>query len=959
MKRLTRLRPDWRTNVSRNTRSRAQRPAAPSGGLARLGDAAARRAKAILVLAALFVVLSIGVGHDVFSALKAPGFDDPESPSQRAAATLQRAAGFDVDPGFVVLARSSASIRSEPRARAEIRRLADRMARDPQVARVLTYRENPALLSRNARATLLVANLRSPDRDAGAPAVERLREALTSSSLALTFGGPAVAFRDIQDGAESDLRTAELLAFPLLAILLIVIFRGAVAALLSLLVGAMTVVGTFFLLRVLSEAMDISVFALNLVTALGLGLAVDYSLFLISRYRSELHAGRPSREALAIAMSTSGKTVLFSALTVAGALAALCLFPQRFLSSMGLGGVLVSLMTAVVALTVVPAALTVLGPRIDALPVGRGEPGSGPTWRRISGLVARRPIGVATLTTGALLALTLPALGLNFTGLDARILPSDAPARQVVDALAREFTPNLDAPVNVVAKAAATPAGERDVARIVDRLGADRDVSAVLPPQRVGGDRVLIQALPRPEPQSQAAGALVERVRALPLPAGTLVGGGSAAIVDFRDSVASHLPLALVLVAASTFVLLFLMTGSVVLPAVALVMNALALGAAYGVSRLVFQDGALESLLGYSSQAALDTASAMLLFAMSFGLATDYGVFLLSRAKEELDRGRSPGDAVRAATNGVNGLVASAALLFCVAIGALATSSILLLKQTGLGTAVAVAVYATLVSVALLPALMQLLGARAWWAPAPLRRLHDRFGIREGGARAPIAVPPTRPRTRAESRDGRWLRRPHAGAYRRVLEGRVRSGGAGGVPGDARLVHRQHRGSGDPGCLSRQHRRRCLLGAERLRDRVRGVAGPGRQARRRDRPPQGVHARLVRVWPWLGTVRGRPLAGIPRRRPSGSGCRRRRGDPDLARAPAAVAAAPAQGRRDRRVGGDRRRRRRVRATTWRLAHHRAELALDLHRQRPARPHRAARLPQDPARDPRPRQAATA
>jgi uncharacterized membrane protein YdfJ with MMPL/SSD domain len=487
--------------------------------------------------------------------------------------------------------------------------------------------------------------------------------------------------------------------------------------------------------------MDISVFALNLVTALGLGLAVDYSLFLISRYRSELHAGRPTREALAIAMSTSGKKVLFSALTVAGALAALCLFPQRFLSSMGLGGVLVSLMTAVVALTVVPAALTVLGPRIDALPVGRGEPGSGRIWRRISGLVARRPIGVATLTTGALLALTLPALGLNFTGLDARILPSDAPARQVVDALTREFTPNLDAPVNVVAKAAATPAGEREITRIVDRLGADRDVSAVLPPQRVGGDRVLIQALPRPEPQSQAAGALVERVRALPLPAGTLVGGGSAAIVDFRDSVASHLPLALALVAASTFVLLFLMTGSVVLPAVALVMNALALGAAYGVSRLVFQDGALESLLGYSSQAALDTASAMLLFAMSFGLATDYGVFLLSRAKEELDSGRSPGDAVRAAANGVNGLVASAALLFCVAIGALATSSILLLKQTGLGTAVAVAVYATLVSVALLPALMQLLGARAWWAPAPLRQLHDRFGISEGGAREPIAVP--------------------------------------------------------------------------------------------------------------------------------------------------------------------------------------------------------------------------
>src|SRR5215207_1700590 len=193
------LRPNWRMKVARITRSRAQRPAPPSGGLARLGDGAARRAKAILVVAALFVVLSIGIGHDVFSALKAPGFDDPQSPSQRAAATLHRAAGFDVDPGFVVLARSSDPIPSAPRAQAEIRRLADRMARDPQVARVLTYRENRALLSRNARATLLVANLRTPDRDAGAPAVERLRKGLTSSSLALTFGGPAVAFRDIQD----------------------------------------------------------------------------------------------------------------------------------------------------------------------------------------------------------------------------------------------------------------------------------------------------------------------------------------------------------------------------------------------------------------------------------------------------------------------------------------------------------------------------------------------------------------------------------------------------------------------------------------------------------------------------------------------------------------------------------------------------------------------------------------
>ncbi len=422
----------------------------------------------------------------------------------------------------------------------------------------------------------------------------------------------------------------------------------------------------------------------------------------------------------------------YSSVTVAGALAALAIFPQRFLYSMGIGGALVALAAALISLTVLPAVLALLGNRVNSLSPKflqrRAEADSRPAsegfWYRLSRLVMRVPGRIAFASATFLIILGIPFFGINFTSVDAQVLPEDTSARMVDDELRAEFPPFHDSPVQVYAEGSAS-----EVKSIADEARRLDGVAEVLPPQQLEGNAWAIEVVSTNAPLADRSQDLVADLRSADSSA--LVTGFTANFVDLQDSLAEHLPLVLLIVGLVTLVVLFLMTGSVVLPIKQLIMNLLGLSAVFGILVLIFQDGRFEGLLGYTSDGGLESTQPLLLFAVAFGLSTDYGVFLLSRIKEARDGGASDSESVAIGLERTGRIVTAAALLFCIAIGSFVTSEIIFIKQVGLGTALAVLIDATIIRALLVPSLMELLGKWNWWAPAPLRRLHARFGLSE------------------------------------------------------------------------------------------------------------------------------------------------------------------------------------------------------------------------------------
>jgi RND superfamily putative drug exporter len=442
-------------------------------------------------------------------------------------------------------------------------------------------------------------------------------------------------------------------------------------------------------------------------------------------------------------LATAGRTVFFSSLTVAAALASLLVFPQRFLYSMGLGGSLVVLLAALISLTVLPAVLTLLGTRVNSLSPRflqrRAEAETRPDehgfWYRLSRFVMRRPAPIATLSALFLIVLGLPFFNIKFNTVDPEVLPKDASARQAYDTVSAEFPPYRETPIWLSVKGA-TP---KQTAVLVAQVRRTPGVAAVAPPQPLDGGVTAIQAISTNPFATEASQSTVERLRDVSAPAGStvLVGGATADFIDFQDSLARHLPIAFAIIVIATLVILFLMTGSVVLPIKSLIMNVLNLSAVFGLLVLIFQDGRFESLLDYTSTGAIEQTMPILLFAVAFGLSTDYAVFLLSRIKEARDNGASDSESVAIGLERTGRIVTAAALLFAVAIGAFATSQIIFIKQNGVGTALAVLIDASIIRALLVPSLMELLGKWNWWAPAPLRKLYERFGISESSVPEP------------------------------------------------------------------------------------------------------------------------------------------------------------------------------------------------------------------------------
>ncbi|MGV1049399.1 MAG: MMPL family transporter [Solirubrobacterales bacterium] len=699
--------------------------------LARLADGHARR---VGLLAIVFFLIAGAVGGGVAGQLDPYGADDPATESVKARDRLQ-AAGFR--SAAVIAVVEDAPV-AKPSTRARVEALEDRVRARPDVAAVTGYYDtrSPAFVSRDGDSTYFAVSLKPTGdkqvQDAGGEIADQL-----AAHPGVVVGGFAVAQQQVNKQVEKDLRMAELLAFPLLFLLSLLFFRSLVASVLPLMIGGLAIVGTFLVLRLASELASISIFALNLTTALGLGLAIDYSLFIVSRYREEIAKDGPGLAAMRRVLATSGRTVFFSSLTVAAALASLLVFPQRFLYSMGLGGALVALLAATISLTVLPAVLTLLGERVNAgaprFLQRRAEADAKPTqsgfWYRLSRLVMRRPVPVATLSALFLIVLGLPFLGIKFNTVDATVLPGSASARQAYTEVSTEFPPYRDSPIWVDLEGATGP----QAAQVAARLRRVEGVSEVQPPRRLRGDVTAIQVISANPFVSEASQDTVKAIRAVAAPPGAelLVGGATADFVDLRSSLTSHLPVVLGIIILATLVILFLMTGSVILPIKSLLMNFLNLSAVFGLLVLIFQDGRLEGLLDYSSPGAIEQTMPILLFAVAFGLSTDYAVFLLSRIKEARDNGASDSECVAIGLERTGRIVTAAALLFAVAMFAFATSQIIFIKENGVGTALAVLIDASIIRALLVPSLMELLGKWNWWAPAPLRRLHERWGVSE------------------------------------------------------------------------------------------------------------------------------------------------------------------------------------------------------------------------------------
>jgi uncharacterized membrane protein YdfJ with MMPL/SSD domain len=693
----------------------------------RLAMLADRRGRTVVIAAVVFAIAAGAVGAGVADRLDPYGADDPATESVKATDRLEQA-GYR-ETGVVVLLQDVDVDSAAGRQRIEA--LTERIRADKDVAAVASFYTTGSrdFVSRDGRSTYLAVQLSPTDDAELQDAGERISGAL-DHERGVRVGGGAVAQQQANEQVEQDLRTAELYAFPILFLLSLLFFRSLVAAALPLVVGGLTIVGAMLMLSVAGELGSISVFALNLVIGLGLGLAIDYSLFIVSRYREEIAKTGPGLAALRRTLTTAGRTVLFSALTVAGALASLLVFPQRFLYSMGVGGSLVALIAAAVALIVLPAILALLGTRVNALAPAflrrRAESDARPTeqgfWQWLSRLVMRFPGRIAIATTALLIALGIPFYSIQFTAIDAQVLPDSASANQVDDALRADFPPFRDTPIQLAVSDAREQA--QKVARDAARLPG---VAEVRPPIELASGNYALEVVSSNPPLSAASEDLVRNLRALD--GDPLTAGVSASFLDLKQSLAEHLPLMLAIVVAVTLAVLFVFTGSVVLPVKQILMNLLGLSAVFGILVLIFQDGRLESLLGYTSQGALEATQPLFLFAVAFGLSTDYGVFLLSRIKEAHDNGATDSDAVAIGLQRVGRIATAAALLFAVAIGAFVASEMIFIKQLGLGTALAVLIDATIIRALLVPSLMEMLGKWNWWAPKPLRRIHARLGF--------------------------------------------------------------------------------------------------------------------------------------------------------------------------------------------------------------------------------------
>jgi RND superfamily putative drug exporter len=674
-------------------------------------------------IALVFAIVAAAFGLSISHHLGPAGFSDPATESSRADSILASHGGQDT--GLLVFVRQRRS--PDSTAADQVAAIEREVRRVPLVSDVTPIDPGRPRESATGNTYLVVHFQPDSDerRDAAASAVRQL----LTNHPDVAVGGPMAINPQLSHTVEHDVTRAELIGLPLLFVLSLLVFRGLVAAALPPLIGGLTILGTFAALRMITSTVPISVLALNMVTALGLGLAVDYSLFVVSRYREELVRHGAGFEALRATMASAGRTVLYSALTIAAVMASLMIFPQSFLFSMGLGASIVALLSAVASLVVLPAVLVLLGHRVNALAPARlrrsaerdARVARDGAWYRLAVFVMGRSGRIAVAVGVVLIAIAAPFAHAKFVPVDASVLPQSTQARQVDDAVRADGLLHAITPLTVVVPRASAM-------QSAQRVAALPNVATVSSPRTLG-DVSVFAVVAKTDPYSQESQHLVENVRAQVADAS--VTGPTAQFMDLKASLVRHLPVFVLLVALATLLALFLMTGSIVLGVKTLLMNLLTFASVAGLLVWIFQYGTLERPLGFVSQGALEVTAPILLFAAAFALSTDYGIFLLGRIKEERDNGASHSDAVAAGQERTGRQITAAALLFCFAVGSFATSSVVGVKETTLGIALAVLIDATFIRALLMPALMHLLGSWNWWSPRPLARIYAWIGVQE------------------------------------------------------------------------------------------------------------------------------------------------------------------------------------------------------------------------------------
>ncbi len=706
-----------------------------------------RARKWTLVIAVLFAVAAGVWGTGVFGKLTTGNSFTPPNSQSNSESSLAASTFGRNDADVVVLYRSAAMTVHDPAYRQAVTAaLAGLPSAD--VARTTTYWSSgqPSLVSADRHSTYAVLQLTGADDAARQKTYKAIETDLSQdvgAGITSQVGGTVPTEVAIDNEVTANIARAEGISLPVLLILLVVIFGGVVAASLPVAIGGLAILGSFTVLRLLTLATTVSLYSVNITTILGLGLGIDYGLFIVTRFREELRRQPTVEQAVARTVATAGRTVLVSGVTVALALTSLMLFPEVFLRSMGYGGVATVAVDVIAALTVLPAMLAVLGYRVNALRVRRSV-GTAPRsemaggWYRLAHSVMRRPVAYAAVIVVVLLALGAPFLKISWGGDDARVLPASATVRQVSDRLGSEFPANSTAPIEAVITSVPS---RGDLAAYIHKI----DVISGVTGTQVTGDKgttVRLDVGYQPQTNSPAARQIVTEIRALTPPphATVLVGGATAEFVDELSSLGATLPWMALLTGLATFVLLFLAFGSVVLPVKAIVMNVLSLSATFGVIVWVFQWGHLAGPLQFTPTGTIDPTMPILLLAIVFGLSMDYEVFLLSRMRERYDE---TGDNVAAVAGGLQrtgGVITSLAFLLVIVVGLFSASGITFIKLLGVGMIVALVVDASIVRVLLVPATMRLLGRANWWAPRPLRGLYARYGIKEADAPAPVRV---------------------------------------------------------------------------------------------------------------------------------------------------------------------------------------------------------------------------
>jgi RND superfamily putative drug exporter len=707
--------------------------------LTRLGRLAVHRSRAVLI-GALLALLGLGAyGAGAQDDLDLSRWSSPGTESVQAADELRDHFGTG-NPNLALLVTARDGDVDSPATERAARELTGELTRLPLVIDVTSYwdADSPALRAEHGRSALILVRLEGTATETR----EQLAEVSphltrTTPDIDVRVGGQEEISRQVGEEARADFLRAEAFALPAVLLLLILVYRRTVAALLTVAVGLFSVVGTLAGLRLIAQFTEVSTFAANLALVLGLGLGIDYSLFVITRYREERAAGHDQPRAVARATAGAGRTVVFSGITVAVSLCALLVFPFFFLSSFAYAGVLVVVTAVAGAVLFLPAALARWGHRVER----SRAPASG-FWHRTALRAMRRPLlaGAGVLTV--LLLAASPVLGLRFGLPDERTLPEGTSSRSVSETVHREFAAEPTDTVQIVLthRAEGTGAYAARLSRLPGVFQVDAPDGAYRDGRRTGAPgqdrltapdgRVRLAVVPTQEAMYGDVPAFVERLRDTPSPAPALVGGYPGETTDFRSTLLDRLPLAVALVLVSTYVILFLMTGSVLLPVKATVLNLLSLSVMFGCLVWVFQDGHLAGLLGFTPTGSIEPSIPVLMFCVAYGLSMDYEVFLLARIKEEHDRA---GDTVRAVSEGIRRsapLVTAAAGILALSFLSYATSGVVFLKELGIGTALTILVDATLIRVVLLPVTMRLAGRANWWAPGWVGKLRTSRGVR-------------------------------------------------------------------------------------------------------------------------------------------------------------------------------------------------------------------------------------